>query len=130
MDSELAEQANRALVAFLRAELQLGLTYLRTAKVDASFDSEGERCAVKLGKGALDTIERFRHRITDPALQEELQKAWLNLRSFFRRYRPNSFNEFIRSASDRPARPIGVKISGWWLVRHAATLSRVPHGKR
>lgn len=75
MDSELAEQANHALVAFLRAELQLGLTYLRTAKVEAGFDSEGERRAVKLAKGALDTIERFRHRITDPALQEELQKG-------------------------------------------------------
>ena len=74
MDPQIAERANQALVAFLRAELQLGFTYLRTARVEASIDSEGEKRARELATDALETIERFLPRITDPAIQEEFRK--------------------------------------------------------
>lgn len=75
----LAQQADRALIAFLRAELQLGFTYANTARVEQGFDAPGERRARQLAKGVLETIERFRGRIADPAIQVELQESMANL---------------------------------------------------
>jgi hypothetical protein len=57
----------------------LGFTYWKTAKVESSLDSEGEKRAMKLAKGALNTIERFRPSITDPAIQEELRESAMDL---------------------------------------------------
>jgi hypothetical protein len=71
----LGEQADDALIAFLRAELALGFTYVQTAKVESGFDSDGQKRAIKLAKDALETIHRFRDRITDPAIQLELQNG-------------------------------------------------------
>ena len=71
----LAEQADRALIAFLRAELELGYTYASTARVEAGFDAQGEKRARQLAKEVLETIERFRGRIGDPAIQLELQEG-------------------------------------------------------
>lgn len=78
MNSELerlAEQAETALISFLRAELQLGFTYANTAKVENGFDPLGQKRARQLAKDALETIERFRPRVADPAIQEELRKG-------------------------------------------------------
>jgi hypothetical protein len=71
----LAQQADNALIAFLRAELELGLTFVNTAKVEVGFDAEGEQRARQLAQEALETIERFRVRIPDPVIQAELQKG-------------------------------------------------------
>ena len=82
MNSELetlGQQADRALIAFLRAELQLGFTYANTARVEQGFDASGEKRARQLAKGVLDTIERFRGRIADPAIQAELQEGMAKL---------------------------------------------------
>jgi hypothetical protein len=77
----LAQQADKASIAFLRAELELGFTYANTAKLEVGVDSEGLQRAMKLAKDVLDTIERFRNRITDPAIQLELQKGETQLAS-------------------------------------------------
>ena len=66
-------QADDALIAFLRAELDLGFTYVQTAKLEAGLDSGGENRARKLATDAMETIHRFCSRITDPAIQQELQ---------------------------------------------------------
>jgi hypothetical protein len=71
--SPLSEETDSALVAFLRAELDLGFTYAQTAKVEAEFDSAGEKRATELAKAALETVHRFCNRITDPLIQLELQ---------------------------------------------------------
>ena len=84
MDTELAEQEEKALTAFLRAELQLGFTYANTAKVEAGFDSRGEHRAKHLAKEALATIERFRDRISDPVTQAELQTGVAKLEKLLR----------------------------------------------
>jgi hypothetical protein len=70
----LAEEPDAALVAFLRAELDLGLMYTETAKIEAEIDS-GENRAAELAKHALETIYRFCNRISDPAIQLELQEG-------------------------------------------------------
>lgn len=75
VDSHLAEQAENALIAFLRAEIALGFTFLSTAGVEKGLDDNGVKRATQLVKGALETIERFRSRISDPAIQEELQQG-------------------------------------------------------
>ena len=79
VDPKLIEQADRALVAFLRAELQLGFTYAGTTKVEAGFDPKGEQRARKLATDALETIVRFLPRISDPAIQEDLRKGSMEL---------------------------------------------------
>jgi hypothetical protein len=78
MDTQLellVERANRAHIAFLRAELALGFTYAQTAKVEDDFDPEGVKRAKELAENALDTIEHFSDRITDTTIQLELQKG-------------------------------------------------------
>ncbi len=78
MNSELeplAEQADRALIAFLRAELELGCTYVNTARVEVGLDVEGEKRARQLAKDVPATIERFSGRIADPTVQLELQEG-------------------------------------------------------
>ncbi|MDP9115573.1 MAG: hypothetical protein M3O20_18085 [Acidobacteriota bacterium] len=71
----LAQEADAALAAFLRAELELGYTYANTARVEADFDAVGAKRARQLAQDALETVERFRERITDPAIQAELQES-------------------------------------------------------
>jgi len=75
----LAEKADDALIAFLRAELALGFTYAQTAKAEEDLDSEGENRARKLATDAMETIHRFCNKIADPAIRLELQEGTAQL---------------------------------------------------
>jgi hypothetical protein len=78
VDSELArlaEQGDRAIVAFLRAELELGFTYAKAAKLEAGLGSDRENRTRKLAKDAVEMISWFRDRIADPAIQLELREG-------------------------------------------------------
>jgi hypothetical protein len=69
----LMERAEQALVAFLRTELELGLTYVSTAKRETGFDAAGAQRATRLAKDALETFRRFHHRLADPEIQTEFE---------------------------------------------------------
>jgi hypothetical protein len=78
VDSELArlaEQGDRAIVAFLRAELALGFSYANAAKAEAGLGSERENRTRKLAKDVVETIHWYRDRIADPAIQLELREG-------------------------------------------------------
>jgi hypothetical protein len=74
-DSANAKRGERALIAFLRAELALGFTYANSVKAGAGLGSDSENRARELAKDAVETIRWFGNRINDPAIQRELQEA-------------------------------------------------------
>jgi hypothetical protein len=84
----LAEQANKALIAFLRAEMQLGFTYASTAKAESGFDVNGEKRARKLAKDALDTIERSAPELPIPQSRKNCERARWSLKDFYPRHQP------------------------------------------
>jgi hypothetical protein len=78
VDSELArlaEQGEKAIVALLRAELAFGFTYAKAAKLEAGLGTDRENRTRRLAKDAVETINWFRDRIADPAIQLELREG-------------------------------------------------------
>jgi hypothetical protein len=73
--ARVAEQGDRAIVAFLRAELALGFIYARAAKVEAELGSHRENRTRQLAKDVVETIHWFRDTIADPAIQLELREG-------------------------------------------------------
>ena len=71
-DTALPARADRALFAFLRGELSLGLNYAQTAKKGGR-NSETEKQARERAQESVETIRWFRCRISDPAVHLELQ---------------------------------------------------------
>jgi hypothetical protein len=71
----LAEQGEKAAIAFLRAELALGFVYAKVAKVEAGLGSDRENRTRQLAKDVVETIHWYRDRIADPAIQLELREG-------------------------------------------------------
>ena len=63
----LQARTQRALIEFLSVDLDLALTFLQTAKIEA--DSDFAHCAAAFNKAriALVSIRHFQGRIQDPA---------------------------------------------------------------
>ena len=74
--SHLAAQLDRAqqlLVEFLRVDLDLAYTLLRTAEIEgASNDREHEQAALTKAREALSTIRHLTKRILDPLSRGEI----------------------------------------------------------
>jgi hypothetical protein len=79
----IAQQSEKALMEFLRAEVALGLTYAPIAKVELGFDAEGEKRARELAKDAVITICLFRNRIVDPSIRLEIQASADRLENYY-----------------------------------------------
>jgi len=70
----LRERADQSLIAFLRAELDLGFTFARTAKIETDIDQAGVERARKLAERALETVYQFQARIADHEKRREIQE--------------------------------------------------------
>jgi hypothetical protein len=70
----LRERADLSLIAFLGAELDLGFTFARTARIEADIDQGGVERARELAEQALETVYQFQARIADPEKRREIQE--------------------------------------------------------
>jgi hypothetical protein len=84
---ELQARLNKNTVDFLRTELELGFTFVKTAEIEASMNNtEHFHRARKYSESAVETIHRFAPRIMDSHARgeilqgaDELQKRIMSL---------------------------------------------------
>jgi hypothetical protein len=71
---ELQGRAQRNLIAFLRTEVDLGFTFVSTAKSHRNLGNrEASDQACKFTQDAVRTVRQFQDRIDDSAVRRELQ---------------------------------------------------------
>ena len=80
---ESQEWVQRSLVAFLNAEIDLGFTFARTAKIQAQMRNleEFER-AIKEAQATMETIQRFKGKIAKTEMQKVFQERADELGNF------------------------------------------------
>lgn len=69
----LIAEGQKALVNFLRIELDLGFTYLSTASIEADSDQQHASAAMEKARIVLDTVRHFSPRVLDAAVRAEIE---------------------------------------------------------
>jgi hypothetical protein len=70
---ELQARLNQNITDFLRTELELGFTFVKTAEIEASMNNaEHFEYARKHSESAAETIQRFAPRIAEPHTRREI----------------------------------------------------------
>jgi len=84
--AETKARHQKALVAFLSADLDLAGTFLDTAKIDAQSDPVHARKLIGAALSALRTVRSFQSRIEDPAerarVNDKADRLELEIKSF------------------------------------------------
>ena len=78
----LRTRNQEALLEFLRVDLDLGFTFLETARVEADSDSAHCKAALEKARAVLESVRRFQSRIDDPGERNKI-KASANLNKSF-----------------------------------------------
>ncbi len=66
-------KAEKLLIDFLQADLDLAFTWLRTADIDSHYHPEGCEAALEKVRAALETICRLQVRITGAEAREKIR---------------------------------------------------------
>ncbi len=66
-------KSQAALVEFVRVDIELAFTFLRTAEIEAASDPEHCQAALAKVRVAVDTIRRFEGQIEDGEMRATLQ---------------------------------------------------------
>jgi hypothetical protein len=70
---EQQARLNQNVIDFLRTELELGFTFVRTAEIEASVNNrEHFERALQYSESAVETIRRFESKIADPHARIEI----------------------------------------------------------
>ena len=70
---ELQARVNQNIINFLRTELELGFTFVKTAETEASMNNiEHFERARNHSESAVETIRRFEARIADPQQRKQI----------------------------------------------------------
>ena len=86
---ELLKRADQNLIALLRAGLDLGFTFARTAEIEAGAQNQEDfKRALEKVEMALGAVHRFESRILDLEARQDLQKCATELEKLIRTLGP------------------------------------------
>jgi len=70
--AELRDRGQRSLIDFLQVDLQLAHTLLETAKLEAGYDSDHCRHALRTAETAVSTVRQFAERVENESARLDI----------------------------------------------------------
>jgi hypothetical protein len=79
--AELRAKGDQALIDFLRADLDLGLTFVRLSQIERGLDEPASKQARFNAEQVIETVKNFRNRLKDDERAREIEQRLAELES-------------------------------------------------